>query len=123
MSWSVGAGVDTDVTVDYGVCPEWDCDEIETSYPSASPCGTIFDTKTGVNEWVGWNENQQDWIYFYFYPEFFEYVCDNTYECLPATFPGISNEGWVDMPVSGYVMMEFGFDRTINCISLCALYT
>ena len=54
-SWYTAGSTDSDITVSYTDCPEWDCDIITTSFDSDHICQVDFNEKMDTNVWRGYN--------------------------------------------------------------------
>eukprot|EP01084_Bolivina_argentea_P016659 31148_1 len=117
--WNIDT-IDTNIQVTYGRCPEWNCDEITTSWPSSHPCGSIFDTHSNINEWRG-NHNIYGTTYLYFHPQLFKFVCDTTlkYTC-PSIFEAadLSSNGWLNISAGASADMDWSSGRyeALTCI-------
>eukprot|EP01083_Nonionella_stella_P317741 1158315_1 len=72
--WIAGFG-NSNVEVTSGSCPQSNCGIIATSFPSNNICATTFNQKIDVNQWEGYNEVAQQYVYFYFAPQWFKWVC------------------------------------------------
>eukprot|EP01084_Bolivina_argentea_P254961 428743_1 len=118
-NWSSGFGASS-VQTTYGSCPSWNCGIITTSFPTNDICQTEFNEKIGVNQWKGYNQLQQKQIYFYFAPQYFAFICDDSIDdtCNINAYDKTSG-GWtsISQGQSTNIVFQTASIQTINCVA------
>ena len=122
-NWSQGFGA-ANVQTSYGSCPEMDCSIITTSFPSNNVCSTIFNQKIGPNQWKGYNDILQRDVYFYFAPQYYEWICDDLIDnsCIVSAYDHAEVESeWNPLSPGSSMSLYFGASattQTVNCLGM-----
>eukprot|EP01084_Bolivina_argentea_P308072 532588_1 len=82
------------------LCPEWNCDSIDSTIPGSvsKKCNGTFDVQVGANAWT----TDSDVYYFYFHPGYFQWLCVDSYrtqsqETIDYDDGVAAQSGWVQL--------------------------
>eukprot|EP01084_Bolivina_argentea_P268496 456061_1 len=104
--WHYYSGTPVNIWAFEGTCPEWNCDQITTTYSLVPECqGPFQPNSTARNIFT----NNDKSIWFYFMENTYQWVCRNDFNLRECASQGIAypQKGWIDMSNTQSIHMNF----------------